>query len=66
MNFFGGWGLTQRFVSWVAWEEAVWLFLKVGRWDLKKKFKDLFFLWCAIGWLEKGVGIIYFVCDMVS
>jgi hypothetical protein len=27
-----GWELTQRFVSWVAWEGEVWLFLKVGNW----------------------------------
>jgi hypothetical protein len=31
---FLGWGLIQRFVSWVAWEGEVWLFLKVGRWDI--------------------------------
>ncbi len=30
------WGLTQKVVSWVAWEGEVWLFFKVGRWDLKK------------------------------
>jgi hypothetical protein len=30
-----GWGLTQRAVSWVAWEGKVWLFFKVGKWDLK-------------------------------
>jgi len=27
------WGLTQKVVSWVAWEGEVWLFFKVGRWD---------------------------------
>ncbi len=31
-NFLGI-GLTQRFVSWVAWVGEIWLFLKVGRWD---------------------------------
>ncbi len=28
-----GWELTQRFISWVAWEVEVWFFLKVGMWD---------------------------------
>ncbi len=31
-EFVLGWELTQRFVSWVAWEGEVWLFLKVGNW----------------------------------
>jgi len=32
-ELFLGWGLTQKVVSWVAWEGEVWLFFKAGRWD---------------------------------
>jgi hypothetical protein len=28
-ELFWGWGLTQRFISWVAWEAKDWLFFKV-------------------------------------
>ncbi len=44
-EFFLGWGLTQRFVSWVAWEGEVWLFLKVG---LKNKSRNYSF--GSVGW----------------
>ncbi len=36
-----------------------------------KKFKELFFWWCGMGWLEKGNGYIsflsfFFFCDKVT
>jgi len=55
-----GWGQTQRFVSWVAWEGEVWLFLKEARWDLKEKSWNYFFggvEWGVVG--ERGL-IFYF------
>jgi hypothetical protein len=41
---------------------------KVG---LKKNSKELFFWWCGMGWLEKGVSFIFILffwvfCDMVT
>jgi hypothetical protein len=33
-----------------------------------KKFKESFFWWCGMGWLEKGGGGFFFFkfCDMVT
>jgi hypothetical protein len=47
-ELFLGWGLTQRVISWVAWEGEVWLFFKVGRWDLKKIPRNYSF--GGVGW----------------
>jgi len=43
-----GWGLTQKVVSWVAWEGEVWLFFKVGRWDFKNIIRNYSF--GGVGW----------------
>jgi hypothetical protein len=52
-----GWGLTQGFVSWVAWEGEVWLIFKVGRWDFKIIPRNYFFrsVGCD-GWKKVGGG----------
>jgi hypothetical protein len=42
-ELFLGWELTQRFISWVAWEVEVWFFFKVGMWDFLI-FQGIFFL----------------------
>jgi hypothetical protein len=47
-ELFLGWGLTQRVISWVAWEGEVWLFFKVGRWDFKKIPRNYSF--GGVGW----------------
>jgi len=60
VNFFGGWELTQRFVSWVTLDKEVWLFLKVGRWDFFFKNQGIIFLVVWDGWLEKGGWYFYF------
>ncbi len=55
-----GWELTQRFVSSVAWEGKVWLFLKVKRWDVLKILRNYFFGGVGWGGWIKGVGIFVF------
>ncbi len=58
-DFVLGWGLTQQFVSWVAWEGEVWLFLNVGRWDFFNFPKNYFF--GGVGWVVgKRGGSIFF------
>jgi hypothetical protein len=54
-----GWGLTQGFVSWVAWEGEVWLILKVGRWDFLNCPRNLFF--GGVGWGGWKKGWVYFI-----
>jgi hypothetical protein len=56
-----GWGLTQGFVSWVAWEGEVWLIIKVGRWDLKRIPRNYFFGGAGWGGWRKGVGLFIFL-----
>ncbi len=68
-EFFWGWGLTQRFVSWVEWEGEVWLFFKVGRWDFKKIPRNCFLVvWDAVVGERRWVYIysLFFFCDMVT
>ncbi len=54
----------------MAWEGKFWLFLKVGRWDLKKIPRNYFFGGVGWGGWRKGVGIYLFIYlfyfDMVT
>jgi len=58
------------FVSLVAWEGKVWLFFKVGRWDVFNFLRNYFFGGVGWGGWRKGVGIFGFVFlsfgDMVT
>ncbi len=63
-EFYLGWGLTQGFVSWVAWEGEIWLILKVGRWDLQT-FQGIIFLVVWDGVVGKR-GWVYFVLFFLS
>jgi hypothetical protein len=56
----GGWGLTQRAISWVAWEGEVWLFFKAGRWDLKFFSRNYSFGGVGLGVWIKHAGIFSF------
>jgi hypothetical protein len=67
---FLGWGLTERVVSWVAWEGEIWLFFKTRRWDFFNFMRNYSFGGVGWGVWRKWVGIIlfrlYFFCDMVT
>jgi hypothetical protein len=43
-----GWGLTQKVVSWVAWEGEVWLFLKARKWHFSNFSRNYSF--GGVGW----------------
>ncbi len=68
-NFFGGWGLSQGVVSWMAWKREVWLFFKVGRlgflffffffFFLFWFFREFFLWWCEMGGWRQGVGFFF-------
>jgi hypothetical protein len=54
----------------VAWEGEVWLFFKVGRWDLNFFSTNYYFGGVGWGGWRMGVGIFLFFsffsfCDMV-
>ncbi len=49
----------------MAWEGEVWLFLKVGRWDLKNNSRDYFFGGVGWGGWGKGVGIFFLIFFLI-
>jgi len=60
-DYFLGWGLIQRVVSWVAWDREVWLFFKIGRWGIFFFFQGFIFLvvWDGVvgkrGWVYSSI-----------
>jgi hypothetical protein len=62
--------LTQRIVSWVAWEEEVLLFFKARRWDFLNFSRTYSF--GGVGWgvwrkqMRMCFFCLFFFCDMVT
>ncbi len=66
-----GWGLSQRVVSWVAWEGEVWLFFKTRKWDFFNFQRNYSFGGVGWGVWRKHVGMffffgLFFFCDIVT